>query len=129
MSSLEQAFEEDTQSQPAQPARPPKQARPRKPVVRTAPRVAAATPAPASLRGTQPEEQAALAVAPVAARSADPARANALRATALEQMNQGAIDDAVANLKRAVELDPSSAAIKRDLARALRIQSTVQARR
>jgi len=44
-------------------------------------------------------------------------------------MNRGAIDDAAANLKLAAELDPTNDVIARDLSRALRIQSTVQARR
>jgi Flp pilus assembly protein TadD len=78
----------------------------------------------AALRGSQGES------APVKqeARVADPAAAGALRATALEQLNRGAVDEAVANLKRAVELDPTNNLIKQDLARATRIQSAVQAR-
>jgi len=56
----------------------------------------------------------------------DPQRAARLRAQALEQMNRGAIDDAVGNLKLASELDPTNTLIRRDLDRALRIQTTVQ---
>lgn len=52
----------------------------------------------------------------------DPGRANALRSTALVQMNNGAIDRAVALLRQAQALDPDNAAIGRDLQRAVRIQ-------
>jgi Flp pilus assembly protein TadD len=65
--------------------------------------------------------------APVStATNGGPKRASQLRAQALEQMNRGSIDEAVANLKQAAMLDPSNTLIRRDLDRAMRIQSTVQ---
>ena len=73
----------------------------------------------AALRTTNEESAQAAAATQRAAR---------LRSQALEQMNRGAIDDAVGNLKQAAELDPHNALIRRDLDRALRIQSTVQAK-
>jgi hypothetical protein len=79
-----------------------------------------------TLRGTSSGEESAAPVAAVGP-PLDPARATQLRAQALEQMNRGAINDAVANLQQATTLDPGNALIRRDLDRALRIQSTVQA--
>ncbi len=61
--------------------------------------------------------------APTAARNT--ARADQLRAMALEDMNQGAIGRAVARLRLATTSDPDNAAIKRDLDRALLIQAAV----
>jgi hypothetical protein len=61
-----------------------------------------------------------------AAPTQNPVRAAELRAAALEQMNRGAIDEAVVNLTEASALDPSNVLIQRDLDRAKRIQSTVQ---
>ncbi|MDP3854188.1 LysM domain-containing protein [Phenylobacterium sp.] len=63
---------------------------------------------------------------PVAQRN--PTRAVQLRGQALEQMNRGAIDRAVALLRQALALDPGSAAIQRDLDRAARIQANVRSR-
>jgi hypothetical protein len=73
-------------------------------------------------------------VAPAAAKPAGPdpaaqrnvARAAQLRAQGLEQMNRGAIHQAVATLRQAQQLDPANPAIQRDLDRALRIQTTVR---
>ncbi len=56
-------------------------------------------------------------------RATDPRRATALRSQALLEMNKGKIDQAVALLRQASELDPANAAISGDLARALRIQA------
>ncbi len=56
-----------------------------------------------------------------------PAHAAALRATALDQLNNGEVDGAVTNLKAARELDPANTLIQRDLERALRIRATVSA--
>lgn len=67
------------------------------------------------------------APAPAAANK-DPARAAVLRKQGLTQLNQGAIDRAVQSLRRAAELDPDNALIKRDLDRAVRIQKTVKSR-
>ncbi|MBE7219391.1 MAG: LysM peptidoglycan-binding domain-containing protein [Caulobacteraceae bacterium] len=53
----------------------------------------------------------------------DPAHASALRRQALVQMNKGQIDDAVALLRRAAQLDPGDGAIAGDLARAERLQA------
>lgn len=78
-------------------------------------RALAATPAPAQAQAK-------------AAATADPARANGLRRTALEAMNSGGIDRAVALLQQAAPLDPGNALIKSDLERALRIQASVRNR-
>jgi predicted Zn-dependent protease len=81
-----------------------------------APKKAAATPrAPAPVQVATP-------------RPRDPTRANKLRGAALEHMNGGKIDRAVALLREARELDPENALIRRDLDRARRIQSTVRGR-
>lgn len=56
------------------------------------------------------------------------ARAAKLRGQGLAAMNAGAINRAVALLRQALSFDPDSALIKGDLARALRIQSTLQGR-
>jgi hypothetical protein len=58
----------------------------------------------------------------------DPRRANQLRAAALEQMNRGAIDRAVALFQKANRLDPSNPLIQRDLDRAVRISRAVHAK-
>jgi len=75
--------------------------------------VRAATPAPARMA---PE--------PVA-NPQNPARARALRGTALAEMNKGNINRAVALLQQASRMDPGNGAIKADLDRALRVQGTV----
>jgi LysM repeat protein len=56
------------------------------------------------------------------------ARAAKLRGQGLAAMNAGAINRAVALLRQALSFDPGSALIKGDLARALRIQSTLKGR-
>jgi len=56
----------------------------------------------------------------------DPARASKLRGAALEHMSGGSIDRAVTLLKQARRLDPDNALIRRDLARATRIQGAVR---
>ena len=68
----------------------------------------APTPAPAPQRPTR-----------------DAARASALRGQALVALNGGAADRAVSLLRQAAGLDPDNPAIKRDLARAERIQATL----
>jgi hypothetical protein len=55
----------------------------------------------------------------------DPARAKALRAAGLESLNRGQINRSVNQLRQAAALDPTSPLIKRDLARAQRIQAGV----
>ena len=64
----------------------------------------------------------------VAARTRNPGQASKLRGTALEHMNGGKIDRAVSLLRQAQQLDPENALIRRDLDRAMRIQSTVRGR-
>jgi hypothetical protein len=66
-----------------------------------------------------------VATQPSAPPVAQPGRAGALRALALESMDRGQINKAVSLLQQASELDPSNALIKRDLSRAERIQTTV----
>jgi hypothetical protein len=92
------------------------------PKKQTAPRKKAAPPQAAALRGAQGET-----VAQSASGQRDAARAGALRATALDQLNRGEVDGAVTNLKAARELDPANELIQRDLERALRIRATVSA--
>ena len=58
----------------------------------------------------------------------NPRRASQLRAAALEQMNRGAIDRAVALFQQASRLDPGNALIQRDLDRAIRISRAVHAK-
>ena len=58
--------------------------------------------------------------------SRDPARANRLRADALDQMSDGALDQAIALLRQAQALDPQSDAIRRDLDRATRLQAAIR---
>jgi hypothetical protein len=91
-------------TQPARRATPPRQA-----------------PAQAAPQEPQP--------APVPAQPArDPARSARLRGQGLAALNAGEIDRAVSLLRQAVAADPENAAARGDLARALRIQSTVRAR-
>jgi hypothetical protein len=59
-------------------------------------------------------------------RGVDPARANQLRLQALQSMNSGQIDQAVALLRRAQTLDAENPAIQRDLSRAVRLQASVR---
>ena len=58
----------------------------------------------------------------------NPRRASQLREAALEQMNRGAIDRAVALFEQAIRLDPGNALIQRDLDRAVRISRAVHAK-
>jgi hypothetical protein len=100
---------------PAPPAPPPPpQAPPPRPTPRATPRPAQPAPGPA-VQAPQP-------------RAANPALAARLRGQGLAAMNGGQINRAVALLRQAQSLDPGSAVIRNDLARALRIQSTVRAR-
>ena len=71
---------------------------------------------------------ATVAAKPAAGAAADPDRASGLRRTALEAMNSGGIDQAVALLQQAAPLDPGNALIRGDLERALRIQASVRNR-
>ena len=88
---------------------PPPRAEPRPTPARPAP----ATPAPVQ-RPASPAANLALAAR--------------LRGQGLAAMNAGAIDRAVALLRRALALDPANGLIRNDLNRALRVQSTVRAR-
>jgi len=65
---------------------------------------------------------------PLASPATDPRRASQTRAAALEQMNRGAIDRAVALFQQASRLDPGNALIQRDLDRAVRISRAVHAK-
>ncbi|MDZ4866791.1 MAG: hypothetical protein SGI91_05670 [Alphaproteobacteria bacterium] len=95
---------------------------PKKQTRKKAAPAAATAPATAALRGQQPDAAQTEAV-----QQRGPAHAAALRATALDQLNTGAVDGAVTNLKAARELDPANTLIQRDLDRAMRIQATVSA--
>lgn len=86
-----------------------------------------------------PREEAAKHNAPVATAKAappppplvrphDPARASQLRGAALTQMSRGAINRAIGLLRQALDCDPDNVLVRRDLDRALRIRSTVNAR-
>jgi LysM repeat protein len=79
-----------------------------------------------------PQPVAAAKAAPLspkpAARQANPALAARLRGQGLSALNAGSVNQAVALLRQALSLDPASGIIRGDLARALRIQSTVLAR-
>ena len=55
------------------------------------------------------------------------AEAKALHATALDQMGRGAFGPATTNLTLASKLDPANEQIRRDLARANRVRSSVGA--
>lgn len=69
------------------------------------------------------------APAPRPVQRGNPALAGRLRGQGLAALNAGAINRAVALLRQALSLDPGNAVIRGDLARALRIQSTVRSRR
>ena len=77
---------------------------------------------------TAPHRRAA-APAPRAAPRGNPAQAARLRGQGLAALNAGSVDRAVALLRQALALDPDNAAIRNDLNRALRVQSTVRSRR
>jgi LysM domain len=105
------------------PGRRPAPPTPRAPApARPEPRAPARPP-----RATPPQT---LAPAPrPAAPRANPAQAARLRAQGLAALNAGSVDRAVALLRQAAALDPGNAAIRSDLGRAQRIQSTVRSRR
>ena len=92
--------------------------RPAPPPPRPEPRPATprAGPAPAE---TPPPRQAP---------RTNPALASRLRGQGLAALSAGSVGRAVALLRQALALDPGNATIRRDLDRALRIQSTVRAR-
>jgi hypothetical protein len=88
-----------------------------------------AAPRPAARKPSATAKAApAPAAPPPAAAAGNPAQASKLRGMALAAMNSGAIDRAVALLRQAHSADPSSAVIKSDLNRALRIQGKVRTR-
>lgn len=95
-----------------------------------APHAAAARPAsePEHSHAQTPAERPKPAPAP-AAPATDPAAARQARSAGLAALAQGNVTRAVAMLRRAHALDPSSPLIARDLARAERIANTVRARR
>jgi hypothetical protein len=101
---------------PAPPPPPPAPPPPPRQAPRPAPRPAQPAPGPAA----QPARPAA--------RAANPVLAARLRGQGLAAMSAGQINRAVALLRQAASLDPDSVVIRNDLARALRIQSTVRAR-
>jgi hypothetical protein len=69
------------------------------------------------------------APAPRPAPRGNPAQAARLRGQGLAALNAGSVDRAVALLRQALAQDPNNAAIRNDLNRALRVQSTVRSRR
>lgn len=83
-----------------------------------APKKAMAKPSAATAAGTT-------AAAPVR----NPNRAAQLRGRGLEQLNRGAVDQAVVLFRQALAADPGSPLIQKDLDRATRIQRTVRAER
>ncbi len=88
-------------------------------------------PAPREETAKRPAPTAtakAAAPPPPRARPHDPARASQLRGAALTQLSRGAINRAVGLLRQALEYDPDNVLVRRDLERALRIRSTVNAR-
>jgi hypothetical protein len=85
------------------PGAPPRKAPPRRTV-----------PPPPTVTATTPAPQAA--------------RARTLRTAALENMNRGRINRAVGLLEQAAQVDPGNPLIRRDLARAQRIQARVNGR-
>ncbi|HEV7660131.1 MAG TPA: LysM domain-containing protein [Allosphingosinicella sp.] len=103
------------------PGRRPAPPAPRVPA-RTEPRTPARPPRAA------PPQSLAPAPRPAAPRG-NPAQAARLRAQGLAALNAGSVDRAVALLRQAAALDPGNAAIRNDLGRAQRIQSTLRSRR
>lgn len=82
--------------------------------------------------GRQPRATPPQTLAPAprpAAPRANPAQAARLRAQGLAALNAGSVDRAVALLRQAAALDPGNGAIRGDLGRAQRIQSTLRSRR
>ncbi len=93
------------------------------------PALAASRPKP---KPSQPKPAAAAAArSPAADPGAGRAKreAGAARAAGLAALNQGQVGRAVGLLRRAASLDPANPLARRDLARAERIASAVQARR
>lgn len=89
-----------------------------------APGRALAIPRPRHRAAAHAPARAAGAVPP----ALDAARARSLRFAGLEALDRGEIRRAVALLQAAARVDPDDPLIKRDLARALRIQATVDGR-
>ena len=80
-----------------------------------------------------PPARAAATTGPVppvapAAPVVDPASAERYRRAGLAEMSRGAIDKAVGLLERALSFNPGDAAIQADLARARKVQQTVEKR-
>jgi hypothetical protein len=82
-------------------------------------------PAATELRAAAPSPSAPSS-AGLALRGVDPARANQLRLQALQQMNLGELDRAVALLRQAQALDAENPVIQRDLDRAIRLQASLR---
>jgi predicted Zn-dependent protease len=83
-------------------------------------------PQPPRTEPTRPAPAPAPAPAPRPA--ANPALAQRLRTQGLAALNAGAVNRAVALLRQAAAADPGNAAIRANLAQALRVQRTVHAR-
>ena len=66
-----------------------------------------------------------VANAPTATPKAAAAKANDMRLQALQLLNKGEVDGAIALLKQAVALDANDPAIRKDLERAERIQGSL----
>ncbi len=75
-----------------------------------------------SLGASKPAARPAPSPPPSPLASRDPGKARQLRASALELLNRGTVDRAVALLEQALRLDPGNALISKDLARAKRLQ-------
>lgn len=80
-------------------------------------------------RSAPPRPGPGAAPAPPAAPRGNPAQAARLRGQGLAALNAGNVDRAVALLRQALAQDPNNAAIRNDLNRALRVQSTVRSTR
>jgi hypothetical protein len=80
---------------------------------------------PAAPGSEAPRTAATVPAAPTAP-SAQATRANQLRLQALEHLNGGNADRAVALLQEAQRLDAASPTIQRDLNRALRVQAALR---
>ena len=100
-----------------------------RPPSRAAAAAAPRSPAPTLRHAPRSEPATSHARAPARCRAGNPAQAARLRGQGLAAMNAGSVDRAVALLRQALALDPDNAAIRNDLSRALRIQSTVRSRR
>jgi tetratricopeptide (TPR) repeat protein len=73
-----------------------------------------------------PSPPSASAPSALALRGLDPAHANQLRLRALQHMNSGQLDRAVALLRQAQTLDAENPAIQHDLDRAVRLQASLR---